>query len=146
MELSLSCKFGNMISSVPYEKQKIIKQILNEEKEYSKKKFINMLKSYVFIQNNLKENGKNLLLTMQSLLDLNNIILNTKNPTFRLKQVKPAGYNFHYMDYKIVSFHLQILVDNWNSRYLTPRRFIQSFLEIHPFLDGNGRTSKILFI
>ena len=40
MELSLSCKFGNMISSVPYEKQKIIKQILNEEKEYSKKKFM----------------------------------------------------------------------------------------------------------
>ena len=60
-----------------------------------------MLKSYVFIQNNLKENDENLLLTMQSLLDLNNIILHTKNPTFRLKQIKPAGYNFHYMDYKI---------------------------------------------
>ena len=37
-------------------------------------------------------------------------------------------------------------LDEFNERCITNRDFYDRFMEIHPFLDGNGRTCKLLFI
>ena len=50
------------------------------------------------------------------------------------------------MDFTKIEFELYKLVDAFNDRYITIRQFYHIFLnEIHPFLDGNGRTCKLLF-
>ena len=38
------------------------------------------------------------------------------------------------------------LVDTFNKGKITPKTFVETFLKIHPFADGNGRTCKILFM
>ena len=87
-----------------------------------------------------------LLLTVDSLITLNNIITGSNNLFVRAVNVKPAGYHKQYLDFAQVEFELYKLIDLFNDRYITNREFYQTFLhEIHPFVDGNGRTCKILF-
>ena len=50
------------------------------------------------------------------------------------------------MDFNRIESELYRLVDQFNKRQITPRRFCDIFLDkIHPFAEGNGRTCKILF-
>lgn len=78
------------------------------------------------------------------MIEQNNIILKQKNETLRTCQVRPAGYTFEYIHFSIISSALQILIDNYNDRLVSKREFVKQFLAIHPFLDGNSRTVKIL--
>ena len=85
-------------------------------------------------------------LTVGSLIRINNLITNSHNLHLRRVNVKPAGYDKHYMDASRIEGELYILVDKFNDRLTTPREFCSAFLDkIHPFSDGNGRTCKILF-
>ena len=87
-----------------------------------------------------------LFFTVDSLITLNNIILGSCNILLRCVNVKPAFHNKQYLDFSKIEFELYKLVDLFNDRYITNRDFCRTFLnEIHPFLDGNGRTCKILF-
>ena len=43
------------------------------------------------------------------------------------------------MHFSKIDTNLQSLVDRFNDRQLT-KTFLKEFLNIHPFLDGNGRT------
>ena len=38
------------------------------------------------------------------------------------------------------------LIDTFNAGKVRPKTFVETFLKIHPFTDGNGRTCKVLFI
>ena len=50
------------------------------------------------------------------------------------------------MDFTRIESELCRLVDQFNKREITPRRFCDIFLDkIHPFADGNRRTCKLLF-
>ena len=50
------------------------------------------------------------------------------------------------MDITRIESELYRLVDQFNERQITPRRFCDIFLDkIHPFADGNRRTCKLLF-
>ena len=51
-----------------------------------------------------------------------------------------------YFPWWCVESNLYVLVDDFNDRRLRNRDFYDHFMEIHPFLDGNGRTCKLLFI
>ena len=87
-----------------------------------------------------------LLLTVDSLITLNNIVLNKNNLGLRKHGVKPAGYNRKYMSFYDILPALTGLVDTFNQGKITPKTFVETFLKIHPFADGNGRTCKILFM
>ena len=53
-------------------------------------------------------------------------------------------FNFYLLSVVVCS--LYILIDDFNERHITSREFCERFMEIHPFLDGNGRTCKLLFV
>ena len=83
-------------------------QILKEQKELNLKNEQQLLKAYIFKKKYLLTNENDLFLTLHSLIELNNIILNKNNHDLRKCQVKPTGYNLEYMHFKKIKFRLQI--------------------------------------
>ena len=121
-------------------------KILIEEKELTTLNLKRMINACNYKNTELINSDGDLFLTVDSLITLNNIILGSRNISLRCVNVKPAFYNKRYLDFSKIEFELYKLVDLFNERYITYRDFCQTFLnEIHPFLDGNGRTCKILF-
>ena len=99
-----------------------------------------------FENQELINKDRNLFLTVDSLIRINNIITNSHNLHLRRHNVKPAGYNKQYMDASRIETELHSLIDKFNDTRITSRTFCDTFLDkIHPFADGNSRTCKILF-
>ena len=127
-------------------KFKSLLRILNEENELNYINFIRMISACNFKDNELINNDGDLYLTVDSLIRINNLITDSHNIQLRQINVKPAFYDKQYMDFTRIESELYTLVDKFNERQITPRRFCNTFLDkIHPFSDGNGRTCKILF-
>ena len=121
-------------------------RILIEEKELSLLNFKWLTQALTYKNTELVTSDGNLLLTVDSLITLNNLITGSNNLSLRSVNVRPAFYKKQYLDFTKIEIELYKLVDLFNDRYITNRQFHQTFLnEIHPFLDGNGRTCKILF-
>ena len=82
----------------------------------------------------LADNNGDLFLTVDSLINLNNIITDSGNITLRDVNVKPAGYDKTYMDKSLIEPALYQLVNEFNERKLTRKQFCNVFLNfIHPF-------------
>ena len=121
-----------------------INRILTEEQELSQINFWRM-ENALFFKRSL-EIERRLLLSVDSLITINNIILNANNLELRKHDVKPAGYNRKYMSFYNILPALTGLIDTFNDGKVMPKTFVETFLKIHPFADGNGRTCKILFM
>ena len=120
--------------------------ILNEENELNHINFIRMIKACEFKNKELINKDGDLYLTVDSLIIINSYITGSHNIQLRQINVKPAFHDKQYMDFTRIESELYTLVDKFNERQRTPRRFFNTFLDkIHPFSDGNGRTCKILF-
>ena len=120
-------------------------KILNEEGELNNKNLFQMMLARQFKNKELVNEDGDLFLTVDSLIRINNYITDSRNIQLRQINVKPAFYEKH-MDFTRIESELYRLVDQFNERQITPRRFCDIFLDkIHPFADGNGRTCKILF-
>ena len=120
--------------------------ILNEENELNHINFIRILRACNFKDKELINKEGDLYLTVDSLIAINNYVTGSNNMQLRQINVKPAFYDKQYMDFTRIESELYRLVDQFNERQITPRRFCDIFLDkIHPFADGNGRTCKILF-
>ena len=127
-------------------KFKSLLTILNEENELNYINFIRMIMACNFKDKELINKDGDLYFTIDSLITINNFITGTNNIQLRQINVKPAFYDKQYMDFTRIESELYTLVDKFNERQITPRRFCNIFLDkIHPFSDGNGRTCKILF-
>ena len=121
-------------------------KILIDERELTLLNLKRLTDALIYKNTELVTSDGDLLLTVDSLITLNNIITGSNNLFLRSVNVKPAFYQKQYLDFTIIEFELYKLIDLFNDRYITNREFCQTFLnEIHPFLDGNGRTCKILF-
>ena len=121
-----------------------INRILTEEQELSQINFRRMEKA-LFFKRSLEIEGR-LLLSVDSLITINKIILNANNLELRKHDVKPAGYNRKYMSFYNILPALTGLIDTFNDGKVMPKTIVETFLKIHPFADGNGRTCKILFM
>lgn len=120
--------------------------ILIEEKELTLPNLKRLIDASTYKNTEMITQEGDLFLTVDSLITLNNIITDSTNLSLRFVNVKPAFYNKQYLDFTKIESELYNLVDQYSNRYITNRQFCQIFLDrIHPFLDGNGRTCKILF-
>ena len=121
-------------------------KVLKEEDEFNVQNAMRMKYARDFKNQELINKNRDLFLTVDSLIRINNIITNSHNLHLRRHNVKPAGYNKQYMDVSRIEAELYSLVDKFNDRRITSRAFCDTFLDkIHPFADGNGRTCKTLF-
>ena len=121
-------------------------KILIDEKELMVTNLERLIQGRIYKDTELITKDNDLLLTVDSLITLNNIVTGSHNLSLRSVNVRPAFHKKQYMDFTKIEFELYKLVDAFNDRYITIRQFYHIFLnEIHPFLDGNGRTSKLLF-
>ena len=127
-------------------KFKSLLTILNEENELNCINFIRMIRACNFKDKELINKDGDFYLTVDSLIRINNLITDSNNIQLRQINVNRAFHEKQYMDFTMIKSELYILVDKFNERQITPRRFCNIFLDkIHPFSDGNGRTCKILF-
>ena len=121
-------------------------KILKEEGELSSKNLFQLMLAVQFKNKELLNQDGDLFLTVDSLITLNNFVTDSNNVQLRQINVKPAFYDKEYMDFSKIETELYLLVDKFNERQISTRTFCDVFLDkIHPFLDGNGRTCKILF-
>ena len=121
-------------------------KILIDEKELTETNLERLIQARIYKDKELITADNDLLLTVDSLITLNNIVTGSHNLSLRSVNVRPAFHKKQYMDFTKIEFELYKLVDAFNDRYITIRQFYHIFLnEIHPFLDGNGRTCKLLF-
>ena len=121
-------------------------KILSEEKELTLTNLARLIQGHIYKDTELLTTDNDLFLTVDSLITLNNIITGSHNLSLRSVNVRPAFHKKQYMDFTKIEFELYRLVDAFNDRYITNREFYHTSLnEIHPFLDGNGRTCKLLF-
>ena len=123
------------------------RKILVSEKELSDINFDRLKNALLYIKNNFIDSGDNMYLTVDSLIDINNIITGSNDITLRKVNVKPCGYDKMYMCKDLIEDKLYQLVDQFHERKTNHRDFyLELFDDIHPFYDGNGRTCKILFV
>ena len=123
-----------------------IRQILNEDRENTEPNFLKLKSAYDFQIQYLIDSKRDKFLTVDLLIRVNNIIIGSQNTHLRTHNVRTALCNKYYMEHNKIETALYTLVDNFNDRRITHKQFVRLFLDqIHPFADGNGRTSKILF-
>ena len=126
--------------------KKVFLKILKEENELANENLIQLRLASEFIKKELLTGEGDLFLTVDSLITVNSYVTNSNNILLRQVNVKPAFHNRQYMDFNQIKSELYLLVDKFNERQISIKCFCNKFLDkIHPFLDGNGRTCKILF-
>ena len=128
------------------EDERNLLKIINEENEYSYNNLCRLKCALKFKRTELTDKNGKLYLTLDSLIRINNLITKSFNNKLRTVNVKPKGYEKEYMDFYSRESALLGLIDNFNLGRIKEKTFIDEFLKIHPFLDGNGRTCKVLFI
>ena len=85
-------------------------------------------------------------LTVDSLIEINNILTGSNNITLRKVNVKSYGLDKMYMVKELIKDKLYQIIDQLNEQKIISIKFYSILLnKIHPFYDGNGRMFKILF-
>ena len=100
----------------------------------------------VYVENNLVDSDGGVYLTVDSLMEIDNIIIGSNNITLRKVNVKPYGFYKMYIDKELMEDKLYQIINQFSERKIAYTKFYSILLnKIHPFYYGNGRTCKILF-
>ena len=99
----------------------------------------------VYIENNLIDSDGGMYLTVDSLIEISNIITGLNNITLRKVNIKPYRFDKMYMDKELIEDKFYQKIDQFHERKITSTNFYSILLnEIYPFYDGNGRTCKMI--
>ena len=134
----------NCCCSGPAEDERNLLRILDEEREYSYSNLYRLKCALQYKRDHLTDKNGKLYLTLDSLITINNLITKSANIKLRTVNVRPSRYEKAYMDFYSIEPALRGLIDNFSKT--NEKTFVETFLKIHRFLDGNGRTGKVLFI
>lgn len=107
-----------------------ITKILEKEKEYNHLNYYNMKKALDYKKRYLHDKEGDMFLTVDSLIELNNLRLGKNRTELRKIDVKPAGYAIifnPYFPWWCVETILYILSDNFNKGRITNREFYDRF-------------------
>ena len=125
----------------------VIKETLISEKEFTETNYKRLQEALVYIKNHLIDTNGGMYLTIDSSIEINNIITGSNNITLRKANVKPYGFHKMYIDKELIEDKLYQITDQFNERKISTTRFYSILLnKIHAFYDGNGRACKILFV
>ena len=81
----------------------VIKEILISEKEFTETNYKRLQKAMIYIENNLIDSdGGMYLTTVDSLIEINDIITDSNNITLRKVNSKPHGFDKIYMDKELI--------------------------------------------
>ena len=121
--------------------------MLMSKKEFTETNYKRLQKALVYIKNNLIDSDGGMYSTIESLIEINNIIIGSNNIALEKVNVKPYGFDKTYMDKELIEDKLYQLKDQFNERKITTAKFYAILLnKIYPFYDANGRTCKTLFV
>lgn len=129
----------------------LIKSICMSEGEYKFENYYNVWKSFIYFPETLLSVR---LLTVSEIIRTNTIITG-KYLGLRTVNVYPFGYDINsYCKFEKVEDELYYLIDLFNQKSNTSSGresvlncfslLYRKFLKIHPFIDGNGRTIKVI--
>ena len=89
-----------------------IVKILKEENEYNDLNYFNMKTALDYKEKYLQNKGGDMFLTVDFLVEVNNLILGKNNTKLRKLSVKPAGYATNpYFPWWCIESSLYILLD-----------------------------------
>ena len=77
----------------------------------------------VYIENNLRDSDGGMYLTVDSLIEIINIIICSNNITFRKVDVKLNRFDKMYMDTELIEDKLYQILDQFNERKITSTKF-----------------------
>ena len=124
----------------------VIKETLILDKGFSETNYKRLQNTLVYIENNLIDSHGCMCLTIDSLIQINNIIAGSNNINLKKVNAKPYGFDRICMDKNQMEDKLYQIKDQFNEGKITSVKFYSILLsEIRPFYDENGRTRKILF-
>ena len=89
----------------------VIKEILISEKEFTETSYKILQKDLVYIEDNLIDSDGGMYLTVDSLIEINNIITGSNNITSRKVNVKPYGFDKMYMYKELIEDKLYQIID-----------------------------------
>ena len=79
-------------------------------------------------------------LTVNSLMEINNIKTDSDNITLKKVYVMPYGFDKIYIDKKLIADRLYQIIDQFNDRKIISTKFDLILLnKILPFYDRNGK-------
>ena len=81
----------------------VIKEILISEKEFTEINYKRLKKALVFIKSNLIGTDGGMYLTVDSLIEIHNIITGSNNITLRKVNVKPCGFDKMDKDKEVIN-------------------------------------------
>ena len=97
-------------------------KILIDEKVLRATNLKRLIQARIYKDTEFLITENDLLLTVDSLITLNNIITGSHILSLRLVNVRPAFHKKQYMDFTKIEFELYKLVDALNDRYITINR------------------------
>ena len=101
----------------------VIKEILISEKNFTKTNYKKIQKALVYIENNLIDSDGGMYLTVDSLIELNNITTGSNNITLRKFNLKPYGFDKTYIDKELIEDKLYQIIHQFNERKITSTKF-----------------------
>ena len=124
----------------------VIKERLISEKQLTETYYKKLQKTLVYIESNLIESDGGMYLTVDTLLERNNIITDSNNVTLKHANVKPYGFDKMYMDKEFIEDKLYQIINHFNERKITSKTLHSILLnKMHPFYDRNDIACKSLF-
>ena len=102
----------------------VIKEILITEKEFIKANYKRLQEALLYIKNNLIDPDSDMYLTVNSLMEINNIKTDSNNITLKKVYVMPYGFDKIYIDKKLIADRLYQIIDQFNDEKL----YLQSLI------------------
>ena len=106
----------------------VIKEILISEKEFTETNYKILQKDLVYIEDNLIDSDGGMYLTVDSLIEINNIITGSNNITSRKVNVKPYGFDKMYTYKELIEDKLYQIIDQFDERKTTSVKFYSILL------------------